>query len=59
MFVIKLFFYYVFLEFRGIRSCKVRVRLKLGVFSEANVLRNWPEVSSNVRVRLKLGCGLN
>ena len=42
-----------------LESQKVRVRLKLGFFSEANVLKKRPEVNPKVRVRLKLGCGLN
>ena len=41
--------------FWGIDNCKVQVRLKLGVFSDANVLENWPGVKLNVRVRLNLG----
>ena len=38
---------------------KVRVRLKLGFFSDANVQKKWPEVNPKVGMRLKLGCGLN
>ena len=45
--------------FTELRREKVRVRLKLGFFSDANVLKNWPEVNPKVRLRLKLGCGLN
>ena len=52
-------FHYVLFTFKGNGGCKVRVRLILGVFSYANVLKNWPEVNSKVRVRLKLGCGLS
>ena len=48
-----------FLEFWGIQSCKVRVRLELEFYSDANVLKNWPGVSPKVRVRLILGCVLN
>ena len=51
--------YYSFLDFWRIQSCKVRVRLKLGFFSNANILKIWFEASPKVRVRLKLGCGLN
>ena len=47
--------YQVILTFGGVQSCKVRVRLKLGVFSYPNVLNFWLEVSSKVWVRLKLG----
>ena len=47
------------LDFLGIQSCKVRVRLKLGFFSNAYVLKIWFEASPKVRVRLQLGCGLN
>ena len=35
------------------------MRLKLGFFSDANVLSYKPHVDPKVRVRLKLGCGLN
>ena len=35
------------------------MRLKLGFFSDANVLNYKPQVYPKVRVRLKLGCGLN
>ena len=40
-------------------SYKVRVRLKLGFLSDANALKNKPKLNPEVRVRLKLGCGLN
>ena len=40
-------------------SCKVQVRLKLGVLFDANILKNRPEVNPKVMVQLKLGCGLN
>ena len=57
------FFYLFFLQylinFLGIQSCKVRVRLKLGFFSNSKVLEMCPEGNPKVRVRLKLGCGLN
>ena len=52
-------FHCVLFTFKGNGSCKVRVRLILGFFSEANVLKHWPELNPKVRVRLKLGCGLN
>ena len=48
---LKLFFYYVLFTFG------FRVRLKLGVFSDSNILKNCPQANSKVRVRL--GCGLN
>ena len=45
--------------FWGIQSCKVRVRLKLGFFSNSNRLGMCPVANPKGRVRLKLGCGLN
>ena len=50
--------YYVLLTF-GIQSCKARVLLKLGVFSDSNILKNCPVylVNPKVRVRLITLCG--
>ena len=42
-----------------LESQKGRVRLKLGFFFGADVLKKRPEKNPKVRVRLKLGCGLN
>ena len=39
-------------DFWRIQSCKVRVRLNLGFFSYANILKIWFEASPKVRVRL-------
>ena len=49
---------YVLFTVQVIDSCKVEVRLILGVFSFPNVLENYPVSNPKVRVRLKLGCGL-
>ena len=48
-----------FIHFWDIQSCKVRVRLKLGFFSNSNVLKICPVVNPKVWVQLKLRCGLN
>ena len=53
---LKLFIYYVLSKFG---ACKVMVRLNLGVFSDFNILKICPLANPKVRVRLKLGCGLN
>ena len=45
-------FYYVLFNFG---ACKVRVRLKLGIFSDSNILKIGPLANPKVRVRLKLG----
>ena len=49
----------VLFTFYGFESCKVKVPLKLGVFSDANVLKKWSDVNPKVGVRLKIGCSLN
>ena len=41
--------------FGRLKAAKSGMRLKLGVFSDANVLNIWLETSPKVRVRLKLG----
>ena len=48
---LKLFLYYVLFTFG---AYKVRVRLKLGVFSDSNILKICPQANPKVRVRLKL-----
>ena len=48
-----------YMYFRVIQSYRVRVLLKLVVFSNCNVLKICLKVNPKVRVRLKLGCGLN
>ena len=49
----------VLFTFNDIETCKVKVRLKLGDFPDANVRRNWPKSkslgASKIRVRPKLG----
>ena len=52
-------YFTVLLTFKNIGRCQVGVRLKLGFFSDANVLENLSKVDVKVGVRLKLGCGLN
>ena len=56
---VKSIFHYVLFTFQGIGSCKVRVRLILGLFFDANSLKNWLKVNLKVRVRLELGGWVN
>ena len=56
---IHMYFLLYSIYFWDIQSNKFRVRLKLGVFSNSNVLKMCPVVNPKVWVRLKLGCGLN
>ena len=56
---LKRIFLLYLIYFWDIQSNKVWVRLKLGVFSNFNILKICPVVNPKVQVRLKLGCGLN
>ena len=53
---LKLSFYHALFTFG---AYKVRVRLKSGVFSDSNISKICSQANPKVRVRLKLGCGLN
>ena len=55
MFELKTKLLLLFIFFWGIQSCKVRVRLKLGFFSNSNILNICPVANQKVWVRLKLG----
>ena len=48
-------YFNVLFTFKNIEKCKVKVRLKLGFFSDVIVLKICLKVNAKVWVRLKLG----